>query len=442
MHFSHVFLFLMVRYVLDKDNGAKSGLPSKWPYLVLGIETSCDDTGVAIVSSDGHILSNFVYSQYSMHENFGGIVPGVAMEAHKKNIDKAIEDALNGARLESLHDVDAVAVTRGPGLEICLRVGLRKAQDIVRNFSKPLVTVHHLEAHCLVPRLSGIELMKDSKVFFPSVEMVPQGIAEVNFPFLALIVSGGHTSLVICKGVGDNEVLGGTLDDALGEAFDKAARLMGMRTSGNGGAAVESSAQYGSIKTEFNLRVPMRNRKDCNFSYAGLKNQFRIAVEKSRKQHNLTAESSNAPTESMQVVTKGSVISLPFQTQADLSATFQDVAFSHVEDRVKRAIHYVDENNLSIDSLVVVGGVAANKELRRRLTGLLHEKSEWLKARNSNQKKWKLIFPPVHLCTDNGVMTAWAGVEKLRLGLTDSIEDQDVISRWPLGNILECSTLQ
>ena len=430
-------LLFVDRYVLDKDIGPMSGLPQKSPYLMLGIETSCDDTGVAVVSSDGRILSNFVYSQYSMHESFGGIVPGVAMETHKKNIDEAIDDALRGAGLSSLHDIDAVAVTKGPGLEICLRVGIRRAQEISRVFSKPLVTVHHLEAHCLIVRLCGNLSMKASNTSLSSEKMPP--LAEVNFPFLALIVSGGHTSLVICKGVGNYELLGGTLDDAIGEAFDKAARLMGMRSSGNGGAAIEVSAKQGKIVRDFNLRVPMRNRKDCNFSYAGLKNQFRIAVEKLRHLCNLTSTASNAPLDSMQVVIEDSIVSLPCQVQADLSATFQDAAFSHIEDRVRRAIDYVDENGLIIDSLVVVGGVAANKELRRRLASIIDTRSKLLISQGANKTKWKLVFPPIHLCTDNGVMTAWAGIEKVKLGLTDCIEDQDAISRWPLGSILESS---
>ena len=405
---------------------------------MLGIETSCDDTGVAVVSSDGRILSNFVYSQYSMHESFGGIVPGIAMETHKANIDKAIDDALRGAGLSSLHDIDAVAVTKGPGLEICLRVGIRRAQEISRVFSKPLVTVHHLEAHCLIVRLCGNLSTKASRTL-SSTEKIPPFAAEVNFPFLALIASGGHTSLVICKGVGNYELLGGTLDDAIGEAFDKAARLMGMRSSGNGGAAIEVSAKQGKIVRDFNLRVPMRNRKDCNFSYAGLKNQFRIAVEKLRQLYNLTSTASNAPVDSMQVVIEDSIVSLPCQVQADLSATFQDAAFSHIEDRVRRAIDYVDESGLSIDSLVVAGGVAANKELRRRLASIIDNRSKLLISQGANGTKWKLVFPPIHLCTDNGVMTAWAGIEKVKLGLTDCIEDQDAISRWPLGSILESS---
>ena len=436
---SLLFVFLS-RYILDKDGGAKSGLPSKSPYLMLGIETSCDDTGVAVVSSDGKILSNIVYSQYSMHESFGGIVPGVAMEAHKKNIDKALKDALYDAGLQSFHDIDAVAATKGPGLEICLRVGLRMAQEIARKFSKPLVMVHHLEAHCLISRLCGVKISNDPSVLQPSADLTSSDTAEIKFPFLALIASGGHTSLLICNGVGDYEVLGGTLDDALGEAFDKAARLMGMRTSGNGGAAIEVSAEYGNVKKDFNLRVPMRNRKDCDFSYAGLKNQFRIAVEKARIDHNLTSDTSNAPTESMQAVMKDNVVSLPFQIQADLSATFQDAAFSHVEDRVRRAILYIEESHFNVDSFVVVGGVASNKELRRRLAGIIENRTGLMNVGSINQTKWSLIFPPIPLCTDNGVMAAWAGIEKVKLGLTDYVEDQDVISRWPLGTMLN-STL-
>lgn len=213
------------RYVLEYQT--LSGLPSKDNFIVLGIETSCDDTGVAVVSSNGTILSNVVCSQYAIHERFGGVVPGLAMEAHKSNLDGAVARALSQAGLESVRDVDAVCVTKGPGLEICLRVGLRKAQALAQEFGKPFVTVHHLEAHCMVARLAGLELGPDQHS--PAAPMQP-----LSFPFLSLLVSGGHTSLLICRDLGEYSVIGGTLDDSLGEAFDKAARLLGLRTGTRG----------------------------------------------------------------------------------------------------------------------------------------------------------------------------------------------------------------
>jgi N6-L-threonylcarbamoyladenine synthase len=440
-----------LRYILDKEAGALSGLPDMTkPFLVLGIETSCDDTGVAVVSSDGRVLSNVVYSQYEMHERFGGIVPGIAMQTHKDNIEKAIAEAVAAAGLQGVHQVDAIAVTKGPGLEICLRVGLRKAQEIARQFQKPLVTVHHLEAHCLIARLAGTRVTGEEDRSsndegervdtIIAVESV-HGTKRVEFPFLTLLASGGHTSLLICRGLGDYDVLGGTLDDALGEAFDKAARLMGLRTGGSGGAAVEAQAMAGRIRTDL-LKVPMRDRMDCDFSYAGLKNQFRLAVEMVRAENGLNQNGTNAPAESMKEVTE--TVELPAQAASDLCATFQDVAFSHVEDRIRRGIEYIESNGINVDTLVVVGGVAANRELRRRLLLLLVDKRNQSGAyrkdkfpSNSNTKNWKLVFPPVSLCTDNGVMAAWAGVEKLEMGLSDHLEEQEVIARWPLGSILQ-----
>lgn len=264
-----------IRYILESEQ--KSGLPKQdKPYLVLGIETSCDDTGVGIVRSDGKILANVVYSQNEIHEKFGGIVPSLAMEAHKSNIDIAVERAIKAAGLNGLQDIDAVAVTKGPGLEICLRVGMRKAQQIAVEFNKPFVAVHHLEAHCLLARLAGKQIVAENQVNdlnnnqdISTTEFKP----VVEFPFLVLLASGGHTSILLCSGLGNYSVLGGTLDDALGEAFDKAARLVGLRTGGSGGAAVEQAARNGS-PSAFSMTVPMRSKPNCDFSYAGYQFEF------------------------------------------------------------------------------------------------------------------------------------------------------------------------
>lgn len=300
------------RYVMEKKT--QSGLPRiDKCFTVLGIESSCDDTGVSIVRSDGKILSNIVYSQYQIHEKFGGIVPSLAMEAHKFNIDRAVVDALLEAGFSSIDEVDAIAVTKGPGLEICLRVGFRKAQvcvslflkffttsnrsppfDILKamatEFKKPFVTVHHLEAHCIMARLAGKEiksedvfksqggglLESDGSETTASDMNLPHLLSstthfqpKVDYPFLTLLASGGHTSILICKELGEYQVLGGTLDDALGEAFDKAARLLGLKSATSGGAAVELAALTGN-KNSYPMTVPMRNKPTCDFSYAGI----------------------------------------------------------------------------------------------------------------------------------------------------------------------------
>mmetsp|Transcript_15043 Transcript_15043/g.25028 ORF Transcript_15043/g.25028 Transcript_15043/m.25028 type:complete len:560 (+) Transcript_15043:96-1775(+) len=460
-----------LRYVMKEHT--QSGLPNlSKPFLVLGIESSCDDTGVAVVRSDGSVLSNIVYSQNDIHEKFGGIVPSLAMEAHKQNIDIAVEEALKAAGLDSLNDIDAVAVTKGPGLEICLRVGCRKAQLIAEEYNKPFVTVHHLEAHCMMARLAGAtptlsgeaaDCNSASSVDIQPKIPLPHFAPKVEFPFLVLLASGGHTSLLLCEDMGQYTVLGGTLDDALGEAFDKAARLLGLRGASSGGVAIEQfAAEYvanqtttttttaasrsssSSSATTGRMTVPMRSKQTCDFSYAGLKNQFRLAVTEARARegwNETEIDRTNAPSGQMEET--GDVVTLSDMTTGRLCAEFQTVAFAHVEDRLKRALDYVDRFQVPITSLVVVGGVAANKQLRRQLFALLENR----KAAQQQQEQESssataaaadldLIFPPPNLCTDNGVMVAWTGVEKLSRGISDTIAGQEVVPRWPLGTPL------
>lgn len=231
------------RYILER--GLKSGQPAQVlgnkPYLVLGIESSCDDTGVAVVSSTGQILSNVIYSQYEIHERFGGVVPSLAMEAHKTNIDKALNEAVHQAGLSGVQEIDAIAVTKGPGLEICLRVGLNKALELATMYKKPLVTVHHLEAHCMVARMAGQQIVRPEENSSPTAETSTNDCSrsvhtfqpKVEYPFLTFLASGGHTAILLSHGMGEHTVLGGTLDDALGEAFDKVARMLGMFLSYN-----------------------------------------------------------------------------------------------------------------------------------------------------------------------------------------------------------------
>ena len=473
-----------LRYIVGE--GAESGLPTKLsrgePFVVLGIESSCDDTGASVVRSDGTILSNVVYSQHEIHEKFGGIVPSLAMNEHAKNIEVAVAEALEQAGLASMDEIDAIAVTKGPGLEICLRVGCRKAQQLAIEYEKPFVTVHHLEAHCFMARMAGNIIVEKEEEQSKSDSSdiadpyLKHFTPKVAFPFLALLVSGGHTSLMVCGGVGNYEVIGGTLDDSVGESFDKAARLLGLRNAGSGGAAIEAAARTSAEEARavlirekaqailkrldegagteilqgeekdiirefrrnspvkacelFGMKVPMRDKGGCDFSYAGLKNSFRMAVQRAREAEGLLGEGTNAPANQMEEVNTEDVVSLSDSAAADLCYHFQDLAFTHLEDRLKRALDIVDKDGTLCSSLVVVGGVAANENLRRRLLDLLSAR-----ARSSGRQSLPLIFPPASLCTDNGVMVAWAGIEKLSMGLSDSPHGQEVVPRWPLGTL-------
>eukprot|EP00520_Triparma_pacifica_P009825 CAMPEP_0118653846 /NCGR_PEP_ID=MMETSP0785-20121206/12051_1 /TAXON_ID=91992 /ORGANISM="Bolidomonas pacifica, Strain CCMP 1866" /LENGTH=416 /DNA_ID=CAMNT_0006546421 /DNA_START=140 /DNA_END=1390 /DNA_ORIENTATION=- len=366
---------------VHKPNNPLSGLPSNpSKFTVLGIETSCDDTGVAIVSSTGEILGESIASQSAIHEGYGGIVPGLARSAHEENIQPTIDDALKKAGL-GVGDVDAVAVTVGPGLEICLRVGCNKAREIAMENGKPFVAVHHLEAHILMSRLNS----------------------PLPFPFVALLVSGGHCQTLLCKRMGEYEVIGGTLDDSLGEAYDKVARMLGLPVGGGGGPAVEKLALLGN-HTKVKLPIPMQHRKDCDFSFAGLKNAFRMAVEKMKVMRGL-----------------GDDDELGEQDKADLAASFQHAAIRHLEQRMNRVMTNLSSSNspISVNRLVVVGGVAANKKIREKLEDVC------------GKHDWEMFTPEPRLCTDNGVMAAWAGVEKLKEGTSDIPDTQDVFARYP-----------
>ncbi|XP_024988053.1 probable tRNA N6-adenosine threonylcarbamoyltransferase, mitochondrial isoform X2 [Cynara cardunculus var. scolymus] len=333
--------------------------------VVLGIETSCDDTAAAVVRSNGEILSQVVSSQADLLARYGGVAPKMAEEAHSQVIDQVVQDALDNANLTEA-DLSAVAVTIGPGLSLCLRVGVQKARKIAASYQLPIVGVHHMEAHALIARLCERDL---------------------QFPFMALLISG--------------------------EAYDKTAKWLGLDLRRSGGAAIEELARRGDAES-INLSVPMKQHKDCNFSYAGLKTQVRLAIESK----NIDA---GIPFSSASIEEQG--------LRADIAASFQRVAVLHLEERCERAIQWALEIEPSIKHLVVSGGVASNQYVRARL----HE----VVAKNSLQ----LVCPPPSLCTDNGVMIAWTGIENFRLGRFDppppAIEPEDcqvdLRPRWPLG---------
>lgn len=372
---------------------ALSGLPNNdtQPYFtVLGIESSCDDTGAAVVRSDGVILGEALASQSHIHEQWGGVVPGLAKAAHESVIDRIVQEALQAAGMSSVAEVDAIGVTVGPGLEICLRVGATKARALALEHQKPFVGVHHLEAHILMARLP--------------LGKSPESKKQLEFPFLALLVSGGHCQLLKCSGIGNVTVLGGTFDDSLGEAYDKTARLLGLPVGGGGGPVVEELARQGDPKA-IPFSVPLQGRKDLDFSYSGLKSNVRRVAEQLCIQRGV-----DTPAD------------LPLSDKANIAASFQHVAIQHIEQRLQRAMSILEnenDENGRISSLALVGGVAANQVLRSRVEDLCTSRS------------WNLWIPPPRLCTDQGTMSAWATIERLRVGSSDDPTISDVYARYP-----------
>jgi N6-L-threonylcarbamoyladenine synthase len=353
--------------------------PTRRPFVVLGVESSCDDTAAAVVRSDGTVLGEHTVSQSQLTEIWGGVVPHVARDAHAEAIERVMDSALRDAGMKP-SDIDAVGVTMGPGLEICLRVGYRACRAFAIAHEKPFVAVNHLEAHILMPRCFD---------------------SSVQFPFLTLLVSGGHCQLLLTRDVAKYEVIGGTLDDALGEAFDKTARLLGLDVGGGGGPALEVLAREGD-PTSIPFPVPMRKRRDCNFSFAGLKTSVRTAIERSGG----TA-----------AVCSNDIL------RANIAASFQETAVRHLEDRTRRAMQICDQLGTGGKTLVVAGGVAANAVVRARLGDLC--------AREG----WRVAIPSPRLCTDNGIMVAWAAVERLSRGIADDYNRLDVRARWPLAKL-------
>jgi N6-L-threonylcarbamoyladenine synthase len=339
---------------------------------VLGIETSCDETAAAIVARDeggkGTILSNVVRSQLDEHAAYGGVVPELAARAHVAHLDRIIARASADAGVP-LGDLDAIAATAGPGLIGGVLVGLTTAKALAAARGKPLVAVNHLEAHALTARLTD-------------------GIA---FPYLMLLVSGGHSQFVLVRGVGDYERWGTTIDDALGEAFDKVAKLLSLGQPG--GPEVEKQAALGDAK-RFSFPRPLLREDRLDFSFSGLKTAVRLQAE--------------------------AVAPLSDQDVADICASFQHSVATIVGARSRQALaRWSSDFPGVVPTLVVAGGVAAN----RAIGGALREAAAASAAR--------LVIPPPHLCTDNGAMVAWAGAERLALGATDGL-DFSAKARWPL----------
>lgn len=332
---------------------------------ILGIETSCDDTGCGIVSTEGKLLGEGLFSQQKYHTELGGIIPPIAKSLHKEHIDKVVNDALKSSSLD-MSQVDAVAVTVKPGLQLSLAVGVDYAKKLCSQFKKPLIPIHHMEAHALTIRM----------------------LEKVDFPFLVLLISGGHSLIAVAKSVDKFLLLGKSCDDAPGEALDKIARrlkvfnLEGMEGL-SGGKAIEILAKQGNYNA-FLLGEPLLQQRDCDFSFAGVKNSARQFILEQEETFSI----------------EGDQI-LP--TVHDLCASTQFVIAKHLCHRIQRAMAFCQLNQLipnDKQSLVVSGGVASNKAIKAAL---------WKVCQAYD---YSLHVPPPQLCTDNGVMIAWNGVER------------------------------
>jgi N6-L-threonylcarbamoyladenine synthase len=342
--------------------------------VILGIETTCDETAAAVVERDeggrGQILSNIVLSQVNEHAEFGGVVPEIAARAHVEAIDHVIAKAMAGAKL-SFAALDGVAASAGPGLVGGLIVGLTTAKAIALVHEKPLMAVNHLEGHALTARLTD----------------------GTPFPYCLFLASGGHTQILGVRGVGNYVRLGGTVDDAIGEAFDKTAKLLGLGYPG--GPLVEKEAANGDHE-RFSLPRPMSGRREADFSLSGLKTALRLEAEK--------------------------IAPLDDQDVADLCASFQQAVVDVVMDRLRLGLRMFLDQIGKPNALVCAGGVAANQAIRKVLHRVAFEAGT------------ELVAPPPALCTDNAAMIAWAGAERLALGLTDTL-DAVPRPRWPLDQV-------
>ncbi|WP_419906953.1 tRNA (adenosine(37)-N6)-threonylcarbamoyltransferase complex transferase subunit TsaD [Hoeflea sp.] len=342
---------------------------------ILGIETSCDETAAAVVRRNGdgggEILSDIVFSQLEEHAAYGGVVPEIAARAHVERLDSLVAKALEEAGV-GLRELDAVAATSGPGLIGGLIVGLMTAKALAAAAAKPLFAINHLEGHALTARLTH----------------------RLPFPYLLLLVSGGHTQMILVRGVDDYERWGTTIDDALGEAFDKTAKLIGLPYPG--GPEVEKAAARGDAG-RFDLPTPLRGEQRLDFSFSGLKTAVRQTAQ--------------------------SIAPLSEKDVDDICASFQDAITTTLRERVERSLQRFSEtygNEISEPVLVVAGGVAANAAIRGSLEALC------------GKKGFRFVAPPLHLCTDNAVMIAWAAAERMAVGIGSDELDVAPRSRWPL----------
>lgn len=318
--------------------------------LVLGIESSCDDTGISIVSDKKEILSNIVFSQFKDHAPYKGVVPEIASRSHMKALKLCLSKALEDAKIE-LNDIDAIAATAGPGLIGGVIVGTMFGKSLAYGVRKPYIAVNHLEGHLLSPRITS----------------------DLQFPYLMLLVSGGHCQFVAALDFGKYKILGTTLDDAVGEAFDKTGKMLGLDYPA--GPMIEKLALKGNPK-RFQLPKPLWNQPNCNFSFSGLKTAMRDLIAKQDIEEDIH----------------------------DICASFQHVVGEVLIERTGKAIKAYRELSGS-KNFAIAGGVAANKYLGDKMKNFL------------DSEGFDLYIPPMHLCTDNGAMIAWAGLERFQRGI-------------------------
>ena len=338
--------------------------------LILGIESSCDETAASLITENEQgipiVLSNIISSQVEVHKEFGGVVPELAARSHMEKIDLIVQKAISesGRKIE---EIDAVASTAGPGLIVCLSVGLSFGKAFASALNKPFIAVNHLEGHALSPKLNS----------------------KLNYPYLLLLISGGHSQFLSVKGLGNYKRLGTTIDDALGEAFDKTAKLLGVEFPG--GPQIEILANKGD-PNKYNLPKPIFNKGGCNLSFAGLKTAI-LKIAKTIKTE---------------------------QEKFDLAASFQKTIEKILYQKTKVAFLEFEKNIKSNQKIfVIAGGVAANKKIRSMLINLCEEKN------------YQSIFPSIELCGDNAAMIAMVGLEKYKLKKFNSL-DHPAKPRWPL----------
>ena len=342
---------------------------SKKP-LILGIESSCDETAASIISEndqgDPVVLSNIVSSQVDVHKEFGGVVPELAARSHIEKIDRIVKKAIDESGI-NINELDAVASTAGPGLIVCLSVGLSFGKAFAASLNKPFIAVNHLEGHALSPKLNS----------------------QLNYPYLLLLISGGHSQYLSVKSLGNYKRLGTTIDDAIGEAFDKTAKLLGIEFPG--GPQIEVLAKKGD-PNKYDLPKPILNKGGCNLSFAGLKTAI-LKISKKIKTD---------------------------QEKFDLAASFQKTIIEILDKKTRIAFkEFENQVNPKEKKFVVAGGVAANKEIRTMLINICKEEN------------YKPIFPPIELCGDNAAMIAMVGLEKYKLKKFNDL-DYPARPRWPL----------
>ena len=342
---------------------------SKKP-LILGIESSCDETAASLITENDQgtpiVLSNIISSQIDVHKEFGGVVPELAARSHIEKIDWIVQKAINDSGRQ-IEEIDAVASTAGPGLIVCLSVGLSFGKAFAASVNKPFIAVNHLEGHALSPKLSS----------------------NLDYPYLLLLISGGHSQFLSVQGLGKYKRLGTTIDDALGEAFDKTAKLLGIEFPG--GPQIEVLAKKGN-PNKYNLPKPIFNKGGCNLSFAGLKTAI-LKITKEIKTE---------------------------QEKFDLAASFQKTIEEILYKKTKIAFSKFEKENKSNEKkFVVAGGVAANKKIRSLLINLCKEKN------------YQSLFPSIELCGDNAAMIAMVGLEKFKLKQFSNL-DHPAKPRWPL----------